>query len=147
MSLYDRIAAKPGGESDLAKARLRYEVLGALQRAFTLSQTSQADLARKLRVRRSAVNGVVRGDGNVRINTLAEYLFEMGFELNIELVEAGEPYRAESSGTGPAVADDAWQTPQVSVQGPNYVVVTSISDPLVYRNAETSAPAATRMGS
>lgn len=95
MSLYSRIAARPGGKRDLAAARLRYEALVLLQEAFEASGLkSQAELAKKLKVRRSAVNQVLRGDGNVRITTLAEYLHEMGFEALLTLTEAGEPRRA-----------------------------------------------------
>jgi hypothetical protein len=91
MSLYDRVTAKPGGGRALAVARLRRSVLVALHRAFKASGLdSQSELAKRLPVRRSAVNQVFRGDGNVRINTLAEYLYEMGFEVNITLVRAGE---------------------------------------------------------
>jgi transcriptional regulator with XRE-family HTH domain len=95
MSLYSRIAARPGGKRDLAAARLRYEALVLLQEAFEASGlTSQVELAKKLKVRRSAVNQVLRGDGNVRITTLAEYLYEMGFEALLTLTEAEEPRRA-----------------------------------------------------
>jgi hypothetical protein len=91
MSLYDRVAAIPGGERALAVARLRRSVLAILHRAFNASELdSQAELAKGLRVRRSAVNQVFRGDGNVRISTLAEYLYEMGFEVDVTLVKAGE---------------------------------------------------------
>jgi hypothetical protein len=91
MSLYERVAAKPGGGRALAVARLRRSVLVILHRAFNASGlNSQAELAKRLNVRRSAVNQVFRGDGNVQISTLAEYLYEMNFEVNITLVRAGE---------------------------------------------------------
>ena len=91
MSLYDRVAALPAGNRALAAARLRRAVLNALYRAFRESSLeSQAKLAKRLRVRRSAVNQVFRGDGNLRVNTLAEYLYEMGYELQVTLVRAGE---------------------------------------------------------
>lgn len=91
MSLYERVAALPSGGRALAVARLRRAVLAILHRAFLVSGLeSQAALAKRLRVRRSAVNQVFRGDGNVRISTLAEYLYEMGFEISIALVKAGE---------------------------------------------------------
>lgn len=91
MSLYDRVTALSGGGRALAVSRLRRSVLAALHKAFRNSSLeSQADLAKHLKVRRSAVNQVFRGDGNVRISTLAEYLYEMGYELDITLVRAGE---------------------------------------------------------
>ena len=91
MSLYDRVKAIPGGGRALAASRLRRAVLGALHKAFRNSPLeSQAELAKRLKVRRSAVNQVLRGDGNVQISTLAEYLYEMGYELDVTLVRAGE---------------------------------------------------------
>lgn len=98
-TLYDRVAAKAGGEAALAAARLRREVLIALHEAFEASGLqSQSELARRLHVRRSAVNQVFRGDGNLRINTLAEYLHATGFELNLTMVHAGEPHQAAIEG-------------------------------------------------
>ncbi len=98
-TLYDRVASKPGGEAALAAARLRREVLVALHHAFAASGLeTQTEIARRLNVRKSAVSQVLRGDGNLRITTLAEYLFALGFELDINLVTAGEPRRAELMG-------------------------------------------------
>jgi transcriptional regulator with XRE-family HTH domain len=107
MSLYERVAAKPGGGRALAAARLRRSVLVILHRAFSASGLdSQAELAKRLNVRRSAVNQIFRGDGNVQISTLAEYLYEMNFEVNITLVRAGELRTAalENRSPIPAVA-------------------------------------------
>ncbi|MEU7883483.1 helix-turn-helix domain-containing protein [Microbispora bryophytorum] len=92
--LYEKIAAQPNGLRDLASARLRRRALVLLHRALEMSGLNQSDLAKKLGVRRSAVNQVLRGDGNLRLETLAEYLHEMGFELDVNLVRAGEPRRA-----------------------------------------------------
>ncbi len=50
---------------------------------------NQTELASKLGIRKSAVNQVFRGDGNVPMNTLAEYLHELGFEAHVELAPAG----------------------------------------------------------
>lgn len=111
MSLYDRVESKPGGKAALAAARLRREVLVALHEAFTASDVhTQSEVAERLDVRKSAVSQVFRGDGNLRINTLAEYLFALGFELNIQLVAAGEPRRAELEGRAPVPAGAAWNT-------------------------------------
>jgi transcriptional regulator with XRE-family HTH domain len=91
MTLHDRVSAMPGGSRAIAASRLRRAVLTVLGKAFNTSGIeSQAELAKRLKVRRSAVNQVFRGDGNVRINTLAEYLSEMGFEVSLTLVNAGE---------------------------------------------------------
>lgn len=93
-NLYERIAGEPGGLRALASARLRRRVLVLLHRALERAGMNQSELAKKLGYRRSAVNQVFRGDGNVRIETLAEYLYELGFELDAQLVPAGEPRRA-----------------------------------------------------
>jgi hypothetical protein len=109
MSLYERVAARPGGERALATARLRRAVLVMLHRALTVSGLdSQADLAKRLRVRRSAVNQVFRGDGNVRINTLAEYLHAMGFEAELTLVKAGEMRAAALENRSPVPFLPSW---------------------------------------
>jgi transcriptional regulator with XRE-family HTH domain len=92
VSLYDRVAARPGGARALASARLKRAILSSLHQALAQSgMESQSDLARRLGVRRSAVNQVFNGDGNLRITTVAEYLHEMGYELNVTLVKTGEP--------------------------------------------------------
>jgi transcriptional regulator with XRE-family HTH domain len=92
-SMYDQLESTPGGASALAAARLRYTMLKHLHEALERSGLSQAELARRLGVRRSAVNQVFRGDGNVRIDTLAEYLHALGMELECALVPAGTPRR------------------------------------------------------
>jgi transcriptional regulator with XRE-family HTH domain len=107
-SLYNRIAQRPDGERDLAAARLRYEVLAVIQEAFTCSTLTQVALAGKLRVRKSAVNQVLHGNGNVQITTLAEYLFEMGYELRISLVRAGTPREEELLNTPPTTASSGF---------------------------------------
>ena len=99
MSLYDRVAARPGGGRALASARLRRAVLCALDDALRKSGVaSQSELAKRLGVRRSAVSQVFRSDGNVRVDTLAAYLWELGFELDVTLVPAGELRRRAVEG-------------------------------------------------
>lgn len=111
MSLYDRVESKAGGKAALASARLRREVLVALHEAFAASGVhTQSEVAERLKVRKSAVSQVFRGDGNLRINTLAEYLFALGFELDVKLVVAGEPRRAELEGRTTVYAGAAWST-------------------------------------
>jgi transcriptional regulator with XRE-family HTH domain len=65
--------------------------LNLLHVALGKAGISQAELASRLGFRKSAVNQVLRGDGNVRISTLADYLHVMGFELELQLVPAGKP--------------------------------------------------------
>lgn len=93
MSLYERVMARPGGARAVAQARLRSTVRRCLSDA--LGATTRADLARSLGVRRSAVGHVINGGGNVRVDTLAAYLWELGYELDVRLVPAGT-HRAEA---------------------------------------------------
>jgi transcriptional regulator with XRE-family HTH domain len=93
-SLYDRIAGSDDGRRALSAARLRYRVLEILHNALRGSGLTQSDLAVRLRIRKSAVNQVMRGDGNVRVSTLGEYLHELGFEAQIELMPLGAARRA-----------------------------------------------------
>src|SRR5262245_19347399 len=110
-TLHDRVAGKRGGEKALAAARLRREVLVVLHHAFEASGLrTQTEIARRLGVRRSAVSQVFKGDGNLRINTLAEYLFTLGFEIDLNLVTAGEPRRATLEGQAAVPKDLAWNT-------------------------------------
>ena len=90
-SLYARLARTPQGARALSIARLKYEVLKVLHAALKTSKLTQAQLAERLAIRKSAVNQVLRGDGNVRIATLADYLHAMGYELNIAIVQVGKP--------------------------------------------------------
>jgi hypothetical protein len=108
-SLYDRVASKPGGEAALAAARLRRQVLVALHQAFEESGLhTKTEIARRLNIRRSAVCQVFRGGGNLRVNTLADYLFALGFELEVKLVQAVEPRRAEIEGRAAMPVDTGW---------------------------------------
>lgn len=104
-SLYDRIAGEPDGRRRLASARLRRRVLVLLHEALGRSELNQSDLAKKLGIRKSAVNQVFRGDGNVRIDTLADYLHELGLEAEIKLVPAGTHRRAFTVATQAANAE------------------------------------------
>ncbi|MFC8778845.1 helix-turn-helix domain-containing protein [Streptomyces nigra] len=110
-SLYERFAGSDDGAQLLAAARLRREVLRLLHRALEASGLTQSQLAERLNVRKSAVSQVFRGDGNLRINTLAHYLGAMGYELDVRLVNAGEPRAAVLEGREmvPAIKQD-WVT-------------------------------------
>lgn len=89
MSLYERLSSTSSGARALAAARLRYRVLDLLHEGLEASGLTQADVAERLGVRRSAANQVFRGTGNLRVNTVAEYLDAMGRELKLEVVLAG----------------------------------------------------------
>jgi transcriptional regulator with XRE-family HTH domain len=86
MNLQELVESLPNGGRHMAAARLRHEVIDALQDAFDKSGRTQTDLAGALDRSKSAVSQVFLGDGNLRISTLAEYLYELGMELAIELV-------------------------------------------------------------
>ncbi|MFJ9674861.1 helix-turn-helix domain-containing protein [Streptomyces sp. NPDC101221] len=88
-NLYERLAATEEGARALAAARLRYEALATIHESLEESGLTQTELARRLGIRKSAVNQVVHGDGNMRVSTLAEYLHALGFELDLNRVEAG----------------------------------------------------------
>ncbi|WP_192757237.1 helix-turn-helix domain-containing protein [Actinomadura algeriensis] len=139
----------------MAASRLRRRVLVLLHKALDLSDLSQADLAKRLGRRRSAVNQVFRGDGNVRIETLAEYLHEMGYELDMRLVVAGEPRAAALEGRqsntlddeqisaststilGASQTGDRWARPQAAAY--RILVSTALDAPPAARFADLSS--------
>ncbi|MFE6893599.1 helix-turn-helix domain-containing protein [Streptomyces sp. NPDC057694] len=88
-NLYERLAATEDGARALASARLRYEALAVIHESLEDSGATQTELARRLGIRKSAVNQVVHGDGNMRVSTLAEYLHALGFELSLAKAAAG----------------------------------------------------------
>ena len=85
MSLRQMIDQLPKGGSLLASARLRRQIVKSLNIALNDSKMSQSELARALGKSRSAVSQVLTGDGNLKIETVAEYLHEMGAELNVSV--------------------------------------------------------------
>lgn len=105
-TLYDRFARTADGRKHLAVARLRREILRSLHVAMGLADISQNDLAKRLGIRKSAVSQALNGDGNLRVTTVAQYLQAMGYELDLRLVEEGEPRRAveEHRDVRPALA-------------------------------------------
>ncbi|KHL15700.1 helix-turn-helix protein [Mumia flava] len=90
MTLRDRITSVPDGARDLAAARLRCEALKLLHQALEESGMSKTELAAKLGVRKSAVTQVFRGDGNVRVNTLADYLWALGRDADLSLAQRAD---------------------------------------------------------
>lgn len=85
MSLRRMIEQLPKGGAILASARLRRQIVKSLNVALNNSNMSQSELARALGKSRSAVNQVLTGDGNLKIETVAEYLYEMGAEMNVSV--------------------------------------------------------------
>ncbi len=90
MTLYDRLAGTIVGARALSVARLQYSVLDRLHATLRAKGWTQSHLAEVLGVRKSAVNQVLRGDGNLRISTVAEYLHVMGYELELNVVPLGK---------------------------------------------------------
>lgn len=82
-------------------ARVRARVLALLHGARAVSGLEQTEIADALGIRKSAVNQVLRGNGNIRIDTFGEYLAVMGFEADIALVPIGELDEAEEAGRAP----------------------------------------------
>ncbi|KAA1423396.1 helix-turn-helix transcriptional regulator [Mumia zhuanghuii] len=107
MSLYEQFEAIPDNARRLAAARLRYRALEVLHEALEQSGTTKAALAKTLGVGKSAVGQTLNGDGNIRLNTLADYLHALGQEVSLDLVPAGT---ARLQATRPAF-DVAWSTP------------------------------------
>ncbi len=120
MTLYEALASTRDGRRGLAAARLRYRVKGLLHRALASSGMSQSDVAKALGLGKSAVSQVFSCSGNLRVNTVAEYLDAMGFEVNLELVPAGTARKKAVqlrsipvTKATPSVVDmyaDAWRT-------------------------------------
>jgi hypothetical protein len=95
VSLYDSIREGADGERRLAAAEARYAALRLLYSAVETSGLSKAWLAKKLGVGKSAVSSVLNGNGNVRITTLSDYLYEAGLRLCLssEPIQAGHRSR------------------------------------------------------
>ena len=85
MNLRTIVESMHGETAALASASLRGNVLHALDEGMEASGISQADLARRLGRSRSTVSQVLTGDGNLRVETLAEYLEAMGCELVVSV--------------------------------------------------------------
>ncbi|MFB8209198.1 helix-turn-helix domain-containing protein [Streptomyces sp. NPDC056010] len=129
-NLYERLAATTEGSRALASARLRYEALASIHDALGDAGITQVELARRLGIRKSAVNQVVHGDGNLRISTLAEYLHALGFELKLERVESGKPREQVIASRPHVECDDDREKQYVSWADDVEVVVTHRADPL-----------------
>ena len=85
MTLRHAVEGARGGRGVMAGAVLRRRILQLMEEALMASGLSQADVARSLGCSRSAVSQTLGGDGNLRIDTLAEYLDALGFEVEIVL--------------------------------------------------------------
>lgn len=98
-----RLVASRGRDATAMKAisRLRARVLALISAGAEFSDISQSELARRLGVRKSAVNQVFLGSGNIHVDTLAEYLAVMGLEADIVVTKMGELERARDARRAP----------------------------------------------
>lgn len=71
------------GRREYARARLRQDVLEALHEALEGAGITQNELAKRLGVRKGAVSQVLNGKGNLRIDTLADYLSALGIQARV----------------------------------------------------------------
>lgn len=92
-SVLERFSAFPRGAQEMSAARLARDVIAAVDRAFRARGKTQRALAADLGVTEGAVSQVLKGDGNLRIATLARYLRALGYEakLSLEPVESDAP--------------------------------------------------------
>jgi transcriptional regulator with XRE-family HTH domain len=102
MTRRDDATVSPEDRRMKAEEALGEQVLKRLHEALKASGMTQADLAKALEVRRSAVNQVFRGDGNMHIARLAAYLDALGFELELKMkpvdgarAQGGDPIRED----------------------------------------------------
>lgn len=88
-SYFERLGTTGSGSRALASARLRLRALSILHEALAKQGVSQAELGRRLGIRKSAVNQTLNSDGAMKLNTLAEYLDALGYEAEITLHPRG----------------------------------------------------------
>lgn len=109
--------------SDVLRAgsRLRLRAQGLLSGAMAASGISKTELAKRLGVRKSAVGEALKGNGNFHLQTLAEYLGVMGFELELVPMKAGEALLSMRERRAPEVVpltlrDHDWDSTSLVVQ-------------------------------
>jgi transcriptional regulator with XRE-family HTH domain len=86
---------------EIAGSRLRGRALALLYAAIKESGMTKTQLAKKLGIRKSAVTQLLHSNGNMRLDTLADYLIELGFEADIALCKVGELGEADAAHRAP----------------------------------------------
>lgn len=98
-----------------AAARLRLRITDLLHAALQESGMKKADVARVLGIDRSNITQVIEGNGNITVNTLADYLAVLGFEVDLLPVELGEIVASMREHRAPVVQEitqrDAYRRP------------------------------------
>lgn len=86
-------------------SRLRLRALALIGGAMEKTGTSKSDLAKALGVGRSAVNQLLKGSGNLTLQTLSDYLGVMGFEVELMVTARGEVSASMRERRRPEVAE------------------------------------------
>ncbi|WP_405001167.1 helix-turn-helix domain-containing protein [Isoptericola haloaureus] len=89
-SAIDRLAGTDDGARSLARASLRSRVLGLLHHALDEAGITQTQLASRLGIRKSAIHRTLNGNGNLRVDTIADLLAALGYELHLSACDIGE---------------------------------------------------------
>lgn len=86
MTLSRILSSTPEGRRNLATAGLRGDILELLHDALEARGTSRTELAQLLGRSKAAISNTLGGDGNLRLNTIAEYLDALDMELEVRAV-------------------------------------------------------------
>ena len=128
MTLIESFEQLPDGKKWMASARLRRGIIKALHDSLDKSELTQSDLARALGKSRSAIGQVFNGDGNLKIETISEYFFAMGAELQLTLrpiekstfsvYKGWEPIKVSLSTTSPTLTGGTQDSSQIRFTSP-----------------------------
>lgn len=91
LSLLDEIENSPIECRELSAAGLHLDMIVALEKAFSLSGLTYAQLAESLGISEESVVQTLNGEKVFHTNLIARYLRAMGFELHLELVPVVTP--------------------------------------------------------